>query len=40
MEFAATSAEFTVEELPDCLDADGKLALANRLLREGILQRG
>ncbi len=31
--------EFAVRDLPDCLDADGKLTLARRLVREGVLQR-
>ena len=39
VEFAVRTREFRVDELPDCLDADGKLALATRLVREGILQR-
>ena len=40
LRFAATSGEeFAVADLPDCLDAAGKLALATRLVREGVLQR-
>ncbi len=30
--------EFAVEDLPDCLDAKGKLTLVTRLVREGVLQ--
>ena len=30
--------DFAVRDLPDCLDADGKLTLARRLVREGVLQ--
>ena len=40
LRFAATTAdEFAVADLPDCLDAAGKLTLAARLVREGVLQR-
>ena len=39
LRFAATVDEFAVRDLPDCLDADGKLALVTRLVREGVLQR-
>ena len=39
LEFATTTAEFAVEDLPDCLDAAGKLTLVDRLVREGVLQR-
>ena len=39
LRFATTADEFAVEDLPDCLDADGKLTLVTRLVREGVLQR-
>ena len=39
LEFAATTDEFAVKDLPDCLDAEGKLTLVSRLVREGILQQ-
>jgi ribosomal protein L16 Arg81 hydroxylase len=39
LQFATTAGEFAVEDLPDCLDAEGKLTLVARLVREGILQR-
>ena len=39
LQFAATTDEFAVGELPDCLDAEGKLTLVTRLVREGVLQR-
>ena len=35
----AADAEFAVEDLPDCLDAQGKLTLVTRLVKEGVLQR-
>ena len=38
LQFATTADEFTVEDLPDCLDDEGKLILVTRLLREGVLQ--
>ena len=38
LRFAATTDEFAVEDLPDCLDAEGKLTLVRRLVREGVLQ--
>ena len=38
LRFAATADEFAVEDLPDCLDAEGKLTLVTRLVREGVLQ--
>ncbi len=38
LQFATTADEFTVEDLPDCLDAQGKLTLVARLLKEGVLQ--
>ena len=39
LRFAATVDEFAVRDLPDCLDAEGKLNLVERLVREGVLQR-
>ena len=39
LQFAAMAGEFAVEDLPDCLDAEGKLTLVTRLVREGVLQR-
>ena len=39
LQFATTTDEFAVDDLPDCLDADGKLTLVTRLVREGVLQR-
>ena len=39
LRFATTADEFTVQDLPDCLDAEGKLTLVTRLIREGVLQR-
>ena len=39
LQFATTTDEFAVQDLPDCLDTEGKLTLVTRLLREGILQR-
>ncbi len=39
LQFAATNDEFAVEDLPDCLDAEGKLTLVKRLVREGVLQQ-
>ena len=39
LQFATTADEFAVEDLPDCLDAEGKLTLVARLVREGVLQR-
>ena len=40
LHFAVTAdGEFAVRDFPDCLDADGKLTLARRLVREGVLQR-
>ena len=38
LQFATTAGEFAVEDLPDCLDAAGKLTLVTRLVREGVLQ--
>ena len=39
LQFVTVADEFAVEDLPDCLDAAGKLTLVTRLVREGILQR-
>ena len=39
LQFAMTADEFAVEDLPDCLDTEGKLILVKRLVSEGILQR-
>ena len=39
LQFAATADEFAVEDLPDCLDAEGKLTLVTRLVGGGGLQR-
>ena len=39
LQFATTADEFAVQDLPDCLDAEGKLTLVARLVREGVLQR-
>ena len=39
LQFAMAAEEFAVENLPDCLDAKGKLTLVRRLVREGVLQR-
>ena len=38
LQFATTADEFAVEDLPDCLDVEGKLTLVTRLVKEGILQ--
>ena len=38
LQFATTADEFAVQDLPDCLDAEGKLILVTRLVREGVLQ--
>ena len=38
LQFATTADEFAVNELPDCLDAEGKLVLVRRLVQEGVLQ--
>ena len=38
LQFAAKADEFAVQDLPDCLDAEGKLTLVKRLIREGFLQ--
>ena len=39
LRYATMTEEFAVEDLPDCLDAEGKLTLVTRLVREGVLQR-
>ena len=39
VEFVLATAEFVVQDLPDCLDTDGKVTLVTRLLREGVLYR-
>ena len=39
LRFATTAGEFAVRDLPDCLDAQGKLTLVTRLVTEGVLQR-
>ena len=36
--FALDGEDFAIDELPNCLDAAGKITLARRLVREGILQ--
>ena len=38
LQFATTADEFAVQDLPDCLDAEGKVVLVARLVREGVLQ--
>ncbi len=41
LHFATTAQDdFAVQDLPDCLDADGKLTLVTRLVSEGVLQLG
>ena len=37
VEFATTTDEFCVRDLPDCLDEQGKVTLAERLVKEGVL---
>ena len=40
LRFAVTAdSEFAVQDLPDCLDAQGKVTLVTRLVKEGVLQR-
>ena len=39
LRYATTAEEFAAEDLPDCLDEQGKLTLVARLVREGVLQR-
>ncbi len=38
VEFMATREVFAVRELPDCIDAEGKMTLVRRFLKEGLLQ--
>ena len=38
VEFVIDREVFAVRDLPDCIDADGKVTLARRLLKEGLLQ--
>ncbi len=38
VEFVTTRDVFTVQNLPDCIDAEGKMTLVRRLLKEGLLQ--
>jgi ribosomal protein L16 Arg81 hydroxylase len=38
VEFVTTRDVFAVQDLPDCLDAEGKVTLVRRLLKEGLLQ--
>ncbi len=38
VEFITTRELFAVRELPDCIDAEGKVTLARGLLKEGLLQ--
>ena len=38
LQFAATADEFAVQDLPDCVDTEGKLTLVKRLIREGFLR--
>ena len=37
VEFALTTDEFTVRDLPDSLDSEGKVTLVSRLVKEGLL---
>lgn len=39
LQCALKASEFIVQDLPDCLDAEGKLTLVKRLVSEGVLQR-
>lgn len=39
IEMATTTDSFKARSLPDCLDADGKVTLVTRLLKEGLLVR-
>ena len=39
LRFTTAADEFAVQDLPDCLDEEGKLTLVKRLVSEGILQR-
>ena len=38
VEFVTTRQVFAVRDLPDCIDAEGKMTLVCRLLKEGLLQ--
>ena len=38
LQFVTTADEFAIKDLPDCLDAEGKLMLVRRLVTEGVLQ--
>ena len=38
VEFVTTREVFAVQDLPGCLDAEGKVTLVRRLLKEGLLQ--
>ena len=38
LQFATTADQFAIQDLPDCLDAEGKMVLVRRLVREGVLQ--
>ncbi len=38
IEFISVTPAFIVRDLPDCLDGEGKLTVATRLVREGLLQ--
>ena len=38
IEFISVTPAFVVRDLPDCLDGKGKLTVAKRLVREGLLQ--
>ncbi len=38
VEFVTANDTFTVSDVPDCLDAESKVTLVNRLVREGLLQ--
>ena len=39
LEFVTTREVCAVRDLPDCIDAEGKVTLVRRLLKEGLLQR-
>ena len=39
VEFALSGEVFAVQDLPDCLDDDGKITLAERLVKDGVLCR-
>ena len=38
VEFATAREVFAVRDLPDCIDAEGKMTLVHRLVKEGLLQ--